>query len=84
MSFPPQLAPYVLSDPAVIEDPEPSRPPAITADPVSPLTGMTSASLVSAKPPAMGGSAPSDFLLAFTSSGGRSLTINRLPAPSQV
>src|SRR5579872_2603069 len=73
----------VVSDPAVMEDPEPSRAAAMTAEPVSLVTGMTSASFVRANPAALGGSADADFLPAFTSPGGRSLIINRFPAPSQ-
>src|SRR5579872_606683 len=72
----------VVSDPAVMDDPDPSRPASMTAEPVSLVTGITSASLVSAKPAATGGSDDADFLPAFTSPGGRSLTIKRFPAPS--
>ena len=54
----------------------------MTADPDSPLTGTTVASL-SVIPPAVCGSARSRGLLAFSSSGGFNRTSRRLSALSQ-
>src|SRR5215831_13863109 len=64
----------VVYDPAVTDDPEFSRTPAITAEPVSSAIGITSASFVSVKPAAIGGSGAVDFLPALAYSGGRNLT----------
>ena len=74
-----------VSDPAVTDDPEPSRLPASTSAPAPPVTGTTAGAAPIDIPAATGGTIGGDFLLpAFTSSAGLRRIINRLPAPSQV
>src|SRR5579863_1568138 len=82
-SPPPDKRKIVVSDPAVMVEPEPMRLPAITVAPEPLVTGTTAGVAPKDNAGDVGGWF-GDGLPAFTSSGGLSRTISRFPAPSQV